>query len=90
MSAKKRKKKRVEPDAREAAPDTGASSAERLAHAKRILTAAAAILLVGLGLSAIGDLTFGPYVTVGALALGIFGAHKLGRAGRDPGIFTRA
>ena len=68
------------PRAATSLPDAG------LENAKRILAGASGALLVGLALSAVGNLTFGPYVTVLALGAGVFGAHKLGRAGRDQGI----
>ena len=49
--------------------------------ARRNFGLAAVVLAVGIALSATGETTLSPYVSVGALLLGIWSVHKLGRSG---------
>lgn len=73
-------KKRMRRQAAELATDANA-----LAKAKRLLGGAAAGMLTGIALTAMGETTLGPWIAVLAMALGIGAAHTIGRCGPDPG-----
>lgn len=69
-------------DARSIDLDTRDTSAA-FGEAKKWVLAAAVLLLVGIGLVAIGEPTVGPWLTVGGMATALWGAHRLGRSGPD-------
>lgn len=56
-----------------------------LARARRYASFSAVGLLLGIALTATGEITFGPWLSVLSLALAIGAAHTLGRCGPDPG-----
>jgi uncharacterized membrane protein len=64
-------------------PKPPATSTAAFVEAKKWVFGAAVLLLVGVGLVAIGDTTIGPWLTVGGMATALWGAHRLGRSGPD-------
>jgi F0F1-type ATP synthase assembly protein I len=82
--AGRRKKKRAAPARADQATHEAASK-KAIAQARQMLGAAAAGMLAGIGLVATGDTTFGPWISVLSMALGIGAAHTLGRCGPDEG-----
>lgn len=56
-----------------------------LARGKSLVGWAAFLSLVGVGLIGVGETTVGPFVTLGAAAAFVYGAHLIGRSGPDEG-----
>lgn len=79
MGKKKRKPRSARQPQRAGLPDLA------LARARRYASFSATGLLVGIALTATGESTFGPWLSVFSLALAIGAAHSLGRCGPDPG-----